>query len=75
MLPPIDDAILQSNPRFAALHTTLAKQILNPNGSTKVHPAQKERDAVSEVCHLHFASKLGVLHYMFGYMAKINAIK
>ncbi|KAG4417927.1 hypothetical protein IFR04_008981, partial [Cadophora malorum] len=48
MLPPIDDAILQSNPRFAALHTTLAKQILNPNGSTKVHPAQKERDAVSE---------------------------
>ncbi|KAH7357050.1 hypothetical protein BKA65DRAFT_534797 [Rhexocercosporidium sp. MPI-PUGE-AT-0058] len=48
MLPPIDDAILQSNPRFAALHSTLAKQILNPNGSTKVHPAQKERDAVSE---------------------------
>ncbi|KAH9220752.1 hypothetical protein DL95DRAFT_432968 [Leptodontidium sp. 2 PMI_412] len=48
MLPPIDDTILQSNPRFAALHSTLAKQILNPNGSTKLHPAQKERDAVSE---------------------------
>ncbi|PVH83793.1 hypothetical protein DL98DRAFT_569518 [Cadophora sp. DSE1049] len=48
MLPPIDDAILQSNPRFASLHSTLAKQILNPNGSTKLHPAQKERDAVSE---------------------------
>ncbi|KAH7407349.1 hypothetical protein BKA64DRAFT_705757 [Cadophora sp. MPI-SDFR-AT-0126] len=48
MLPPIEDSILQSNPRFAALHSTLAKQILNPNGSTKVHPAQKERDAVTE---------------------------
>ncbi|KAL2073124.1 hypothetical protein VTL71DRAFT_10448 [Oculimacula yallundae] len=48
MLPPIDESILQANPRFAALHNTLAKQILNANGSTKVHPAQKERDAVSE---------------------------
>ncbi|KAK0118462.1 hypothetical protein ONS95_012747 [Cadophora gregata] len=58
MLPPIDDAILQSNPRFSALYSTLAKQILNPNGSTKIHPAQKERDAVSEAlnaCRLRSA--------------------
>ncbi|EKD12769.1 uncharacterized protein L3040_006922 [Drepanopeziza brunnea f. sp. 'multigermtubi'] len=48
MLPPIDDSILEANPKFAALHSILAKQILNPNGSTKYHPAQKERDAVSE---------------------------
>ncbi|PBP20314.1 hypothetical protein BUE80_DR008968 [Diplocarpon rosae] len=48
MLPPIDESILQANPKFAALHSVLAKQILNPNGSTKLHPAQKERDAVSE---------------------------
>ncbi|KAH6682744.1 hypothetical protein B0J14DRAFT_574271 [Halenospora varia] len=47
MLPPIDDSILQCNPKFAALHATLTNNILNPNGSTKHHPAQKERDAVS----------------------------
>ncbi|KUJ13198.1 uncharacterized protein LY89DRAFT_737178 [Mollisia scopiformis] len=48
MLPPIDDVVLQSNPRFATLHATLKNNILNPNGSTKSHPAQKERDAVTE---------------------------
>jgi hypothetical protein len=49
MLPPIEDSVLQSNPKFAALHVTLANNILNPNGSTKNHPAQKELDAVTEV--------------------------
>jgi hypothetical protein len=49
MIPPIDDTVLSSNPKFAALHTTLTTTILNPSGSTKKHPAQKERDAVSEV--------------------------
>ncbi|KAE8442055.1 hypothetical protein EG329_003912 [Mollisiaceae sp. DMI_Dod_QoI] len=48
MLPPIDDSVLQSNPRFAALHTILINNILNPNGSTKNHPSQKDRDAVTE---------------------------
>ncbi|OWP02408.1 hypothetical protein B2J93_3196 [Marssonina coronariae] len=48
MLPPIDDSILQANPKFAALHGILAEQILTPNGSTKLHPAQKERDAVTK---------------------------
>ena len=54
MLPPIDEAILEANPKFAALHFTLTNNILNPNGSTKNHPAQKERDAVTEVHLLHF---------------------
>jgi hypothetical protein len=49
MLPPIEDSVLQSNPKFAALHATLANSILNPNGSTKNHHAQKELDAVTEV--------------------------
>ncbi|KAH8754739.1 hypothetical protein BGZ57DRAFT_910799 [Hyaloscypha finlandica] len=48
MLPPIEDSVLQSNPKFAALHATLANNILNPNGSTKNHHAQKELDAVTE---------------------------
>ncbi|KAH8687341.1 hypothetical protein BGZ60DRAFT_465706 [Tricladium varicosporioides] len=47
MLPPIDDSILQCNPKFAALHATLVNNILNPNGSTKHDPAQRERDVVS----------------------------
>jgi hypothetical protein len=49
MLPPIEDSVLQSNPKFAALHATLANNILNPNGSTKNHHAQKELEAVTEV--------------------------
>lgn len=49
MLPPIEDTVLQSNPKFAALHATLANNILNPNGSTKNHHAQKELVAVTEV--------------------------
>jgi hypothetical protein len=49
MLPPIEDSILQSNSKFAALYTTLTKNVLNPNGSTKHHHAQKEREAITEV--------------------------
>jgi len=49
MLPPIDESILQNNPKFAALYATLKNNILNPSGSTKRDPAQKERDATSEV--------------------------
>ncbi|TAQ89148.1 hypothetical protein B7494_g2558 [Chlorociboria aeruginascens] len=48
MLPLIEDSVLQSNPKFAALHSTLTKNILNPSGSTKNDPAQKERDAITE---------------------------
>jgi hypothetical protein len=51
MLPPIDDSVLRSNPRFAALHATLTNNLLNPNGTTKNQPTQKERDAVTEVLH------------------------
>ncbi|KAA8574453.1 hypothetical protein EYC84_005916 [Monilinia fructicola] len=47
MLPPVEESVLQSNPKFAELYKKLSNNILNPNGSTKNHPAQKERDAVS----------------------------
>ncbi|PQE27640.1 diphthamide biosynthesis protein [Rutstroemia sp. NJR-2017a BBW] len=47
MLPPIEEAILHSNPKFKKLHERLSAEILNPDGSTKNHPAQKERDAVA----------------------------
>ena len=49
MLPPVDDAVLQNNPDFAALYKTLTTAILNPDGSTKNDPAAKERNAVREV--------------------------
>lgn len=52
MLPPVEDAVLQSNPQFAALYSTLTTTILNWDGSTKNHPAAKERAAVREVCVL-----------------------
>ncbi|CAD6450044.1 65a9f061-6c76-4623-bbe2-759ed9fbf349 [Sclerotinia trifoliorum] len=47
MLPPVEEAVLQNNPKFADLYKKLSTNILNPNGSTKNHPAQKERDIVS----------------------------
>jgi len=49
MLPPIEDSVLQSNPKFASLHEILKNSILTSNGATKRHAAQKERDAVIEV--------------------------
>lgn len=49
MLPPVEDSVLQSNPDFAVLYTTLTTAILNPDGSTKNDPAAKERKAVREV--------------------------
>jgi hypothetical protein len=50
MLPPVDKAVLQNNPQFAALYNTLTTVILNPDGSTKHDPASKEREATRKVC-------------------------
>ncbi|KFY31086.1 hypothetical protein V494_08007, partial [Pseudogymnoascus sp. VKM F-4513 (FW-928)] len=47
MIPPIDSAVLEANPKFAALHKTLKTKVLTPDGGTRNHPAQKEREAVS----------------------------
>jgi hypothetical protein len=49
MLPPVDETILQNNPEFAALYSRLTTSVLNPDGSTRNHPAAKERARVSEV--------------------------
>lgn len=49
MLSPIDEAVLQNNPDFATLYTTLTTVILNPDGSTKADVNAKERAAVREV--------------------------
>ncbi|RQM04984.1 hypothetical protein DH86_00003732, partial [Scytalidium sp. 3C] len=48
MLPPIEDAVLQNNPKFAALYSNLATNILTPSGSTKSRAAQHDRDATTE---------------------------
>ena len=52
MFPPVDDAVLQNNPDFAALYKTLTTAVLNPDGSTKNDAAAKERNAVQEVSRL-----------------------
>lgn len=48
MLLPVEDAVLQDNPEFAALYNTLTIAILNPDGTTKDDQsrAAKERNAV-----------------------------
>jgi hypothetical protein len=48
MFPPIEDAVLQNNPKFAALHKTLTTRILNPDGSSK-NFMSADRDATTEV--------------------------
>ncbi|KFY62540.1 hypothetical protein V497_02329, partial [Pseudogymnoascus sp. VKM F-4516 (FW-969)] len=53
MIPPIDSAVLAANPKFALLHKTLSTKLLTPDGGTKNHPAQPEREAVAtELKHL-----------------------
>jgi hypothetical protein len=52
MFPPIDEAMLQNNPRFAALHKTLTTRILNPDGSSK-SPAAADREAAAETLKAH----------------------
>jgi len=49
MLPPIEDSVLQSSPKFASLHEILKTSILTTNGATKRQSAQRERDVVAEV--------------------------
>ncbi|KAH7134801.1 hypothetical protein B0J13DRAFT_626001 [Dactylonectria estremocensis] len=46
--PPVDAAVLKSNPDFAILYGRLTNVVLNPDGSTKEDPAAKERAAVRE---------------------------
>lgn len=50
MLPPVEDTVLKSNPKFAALHATLTNTLLNPDGSTKNHPNLREHEDAREVC-------------------------
>ncbi|TDZ38497.1 Uncharacterized protein C8035_v004811 [Colletotrichum spinosum] len=45
MLPPVEHAVLQNNPDFAALHHTLTTAILNPDGSSK-KPYTREQSAI-----------------------------
>lgn len=51
MLPPVEESVLQNNPEFAALYSTLTTAILNPDGTTKDDQsrAARERDAVRKV--------------------------
>ncbi|KAK3311905.1 hypothetical protein B0H66DRAFT_102327 [Apodospora peruviana] len=53
MLPPVEAAVLQNNPDFAALYTTLTTVILNPDGSTKNNPTAKERKAIRDELDKH----------------------
>ncbi|PSR78520.1 hypothetical protein BD289DRAFT_376535 [Coniella lustricola] len=50
MLPPVEDAVLQSNPEFAALYHTLTTAILNADGTTKDDHSReaRERDSVHQ---------------------------
>ncbi|POS85681.1 hypothetical protein EPUL_002503 [Erysiphe pulchra] len=47
MFPPVDDSTLKNNPKFSSLYSTLTEGILNPNGTSKFYPGQKERDQVT----------------------------
>ncbi|KAI8625114.1 hypothetical protein F5Y19DRAFT_467345 [Xylariaceae sp. FL1651] len=53
MLPPVQDSVLKGNPKFEKLYNTIANSILNPDGSTKVDPSVKKRDAIREELHAY----------------------
>ncbi|KAI2626881.1 hypothetical protein GGS21DRAFT_529623 [Xylaria nigripes] len=48
MLPPIDDNVLQNNPRFEKLYNTLTTSVLNSDGSTRADPFADQRDTVRQ---------------------------
>ncbi|OBT85541.1 hypothetical protein VE02_05376 [Pseudogymnoascus sp. 03VT05] len=47
MIPPLDSAVLAANPKFALLHKTLVTKHLTPDGGTRNHPRQGEREGVA----------------------------
>jgi hypothetical protein len=51
LFPPVEEAVLQNNPDFAALYSTLTTAVLNPDGTTKDDKSiiARQRDAVREV--------------------------
>ena len=49
MFPPVEESVLQNNPGFAKLYSTLTNDLLNPDVSTKNDAAAKERKAVRKV--------------------------
>ncbi|KAL2128077.1 hypothetical protein VTI74DRAFT_9756 [Chaetomium olivicolor] len=48
MLPPVENAVLENNPQFAALYSKLTSSVLNPDGSTKTDRVGKQRNEVRE---------------------------
>lgn len=53
MLPPVEEDVLQNNPEFAALYSTLTTAIINPDGTTKDDQsrAARDRNAVRKAGH------------------------
>lgn len=49
MIPPCDPSILEHNPKFKRLYENLTLNILNPDGSTRVHSADPARTVIAEV--------------------------
>ncbi|KAL1855354.1 hypothetical protein Daus18300_011072 [Diaporthe australafricana] len=49
MLPPVEEAVLQNNPEFAALYSTLTTAVLNPDGTTKDDKSQAARERHAEL--------------------------
>ncbi|KAJ5987955.1 hypothetical protein N7481_003165 [Penicillium waksmanii] len=48
MIPPCDPSVLEHNPKFKRLYENLTLNILNPDGSTRVHSADPARTVVAE---------------------------
>lgn len=49
MFPPLEDSVLRNNPKFAALHANIVKNVLDPSGVSKDVLHDKEREAITQV--------------------------
>jgi hypothetical protein len=49
MLPPINPAVLERNPRFRALYQDLSNSRLNPDGSSRLIKQQRAQAEVEKV--------------------------
>lgn len=51
MIPPIDPLVLKTNPEFAKLYSSLTRDVLAEDGSTKNDAATKQRCETRLVSH------------------------
>ena len=58
MLPPVNNAAIERNPKFRMLYSDLVKSRLNPDGSTKKIKLQRDQAEIEKVSFFSYQLRL-----------------